>query len=350
MERKNRMKILHLLYSDRYSGAENVVCQIIGMFREDSDVEMVYCSRDGQIREALMEQNICFVPIEDLTVKNVKNVIKEQKPDVIHAHDMRASFIAALACGSIPLISHIHNNAFASRGLSIKSIAYLIAAGKAKHIFWVSQSAYEGYFFKEIFQKKSSVLCNILNVQEVYQKMHMDSNEYEYDVVFVGRLTYQKNPQRLMQVLAKVVAKMPQVKVGIVGTGELESEIKSLGNELEIEKNVSFLGFQSNPLKILHNAKVMVMTSRWEGTPMCALEAMALGVPIVSTPTDGLKELVINGQNGFLSDDDSELCAGIVNIIDDTELHKVFSENTIRISQEINNVENYKRCLETYYH
>lgn len=44
---------------------------------------------------------------------------------------------------------------------------------------------------------------------------------------------------------------------------------------------------------------MMIMTSLWEGTPMCALEALAMGIPIVSTPVDGLCDLIENGKNGF---------------------------------------------------
>lgn len=61
-----------------------------------------------------------------------------------------------------------------------------------------------------------------------------------------------------------------------------------------------FGGFRKNPYKILKNSQVMIMTSRWEGLGMCALEAMALGVPVVSTPTGGLCEIIEDGKNGFL--------------------------------------------------
>ena len=141
------MKILHLLQSNRFSGAENVVCQIIRMFKQTPDVEMVYCSPDGQIRESLEDQGVSFVPLSSFSIKSIKNIIRKERPDVIHAHDMRASFYAALVCGKTPLISHIHNNALDSHGWSLKSIAYYLAAKKAKHIFWVSRSSFEGYAF-----------------------------------------------------------------------------------------------------------------------------------------------------------------------------------------------------------
>lgn len=340
-----KVKVMHLLTSDRFSGAENVVCQIIGMMKAEKNIEMIYCSKDGQIREALSERGITFYPVSQVSVAEIKRVIDEYKPDIIHAHDMRASFIAARACGKIKLISHIHNNAFDSRGISAKSIAYMYAAMKAKHVFWVSDSSFKGYAFHNLFAKKSSVLYNIINIDALYDKMNTDSNSYNYDVVYVGRLSYPKNPQKLMQVLEKVVKAMPDVKIGIAGTGELAEETKKLCKELKLNNNVEFLGFQTNPLKIMHDARVMVMTSRWEGTPMCALEAMALGLPIVSTPTDGLRDLIDNGLNGYLSDNNEELAGKILKILGDNELYKEFSENIKNKCNTICDLKNYKDRL-----
>lgn len=343
------MKILHLLQSDRFSGAENVVCQIIEMFKNEQNIEMIYCSSNGQIAEALKERGIRFIPLDKFSVKNVKRVIKEEKPDIVHAHDMRASFYAALVCGKIPLVSHIHNNAFDSRGISVKSIAYLFAAKKAKHIFWVSKSSFQGYFFHKHFECKSSVLYNIIDVEALYKKMRLDINKYDFDVVYVGRLTYPKNPKRLLDVLNLIKEKRPDVKVAVVGTGDMEDETKMLATEYGLKDNISFLGFKSNPLRIMYDSKVMVMTSRWEGTPMCALEAQALGVPIVSTPTDGLKELVNCDENGYLTETDEILAQKILNILDDESLHKRLSQDSYNKALIHNNIEKYKeKILEAY--
>lgn len=343
------MKVLHLLSTKRFSGAENVVCQIMSIFRDEQNVEMIYCSPDGQIKDALAERNLHFAPIGKLSVREVKRVIREQKPDIIHAHDMGASFIAALACGRTHLISHIHNNNFNSRELSAKSILYFLAALKARHIFWVSQSAFEGYVFHKSFKNKSTVLYNIIDIDALYKKMEADPNRYAFDVIYVGRLSYPKNPQRMMRIFAKIRDICPQAKMAVVGTGELEEETKALCKELNLQNHVQFLGFQSNPLRMLHDAKVMIMTSRWEGTPMCALEAMALGVPIVSTPTDGLCELITNGENGYLSDLDDVLAQKAVDIVTNTTLHSDLSDNTRGRSVAINNAESYKLCISKVY-
>lgn len=343
------MKILHILASNRFSGAENVVCQIIKMFNDDDNIEMAYCSPDGPIKDSLEHLGIKFLKINKLTKKELKKIINQYKPDIIHAHDMKASFLASLTCKKIPLVSHIHNNAFDSRGLSIKSIAYLIAAIKAKHIFWVSDSSYKGYFFHKFFNKKSSVIYNVIDCEALYNKMALDEHEYDYDVIYLGRLTYPKNPERMLKILSLVKKSKDDIKIAIVGTGELEENIKSLSKQLNLDENIDFFGFQNNPLKILWSSKVMIMTSRWEGTPMCALEAIALNVPIVSTPTDGLKDLVKNDNIGYLSDDDNELVNKILYIINKDVKKNLYDTQISQININIKDLSVYKKTLLMFY-
>ena len=125
-----------------------------------------------------------------------------------------------------------------------------------------------------------------------------------------------------MRVFKLVKERIPDFKAAVIGTGDLEEETKVLAKEYDLLNNVHFLGFQSNPLKMLHDSKAMVMTSRWEGTPMCALEAQSLGVPIVSTPTDGLCDVVADGVTGFLSDEDAVLADKLCALISDEALHE----------------------------
>ncbi len=338
------MKVMHVLNSRIYSGAEKVVCQIIKAFRDD--VEMVYCSPDSEIvRQMLAEQNVTFLPMEKMCTAELKRVIREQKPDLIHAHDMRASFFSALCCGKIPLVSHIHNNAYDARGLSPKTIAYLLAGFKAKHILWVSNSSYEGYAFHKLFAKKSSVLYNIIDTEAIFNKKSQDENSYAYDMIYVGRLTFQKDPQRLMRLCARLKESKPDLKVAIVGTGELEEEVKTLCAELKLQDNVHFLGFQSNPIKMIHDSKAMILTSRWEGTPMCALEAMALGTPVVSTPSDGMTDLLDDGVNGYLTDDDAVMAERLLAIINDSAHRNYLGENAKKKFAEINDAPKYKQAI-----
>lgn len=340
--------VLHILPSNSFSGAENVVCQIIKMF-SGSDYKMYYCSPDGRIRDALEENNIDFLPLREFSVKELKRIISETKPDIIHAHDMRAGFYVSLACGKIPFVSHVHNNNFDSRGLSLKSLLFYHAAKKAKHIFWVSNSSYEGYKFHDRFKDKSSVLYNVIDKAALIKKMETDTGEYDFDIAYVGRLTEPKDPIRLMNVFAEIIKMAPDVKIAVAGTGDMAEQTKSFAEQLKIIDNVKFLGFMSNPYKLLYSSKLMIMTSKWEGTPMCALEAMVLGVPIVSTPTDGLCELVNDGKTGFLSSDNAVLSEKCIEIIKDAGLRQTLSENTLKKADELLLIPVYKAALDEVY-
>ncbi len=336
------MKVMHLLQSPHFSGAENVVCQIIAMMKDQADMEAFYCSCDGPIRKALEERKIRFSPVVDVSIKEVKRVIREEKPDIIHAHDRTASLIAALCCGKTPLISHIHGNSVNTRSFSIKALGFLVAALKAKHIFWVSQSSYDGYIFHKLLKNKSTVLYNIVDVDALYQKMKLDGGNYAYDIVFIGRIVDLKDPLRLVDVCKLVSDKVKDLRVAIIGTGELENAMKEKAFQLGLKENIFFLGYQSNPFKILHDSKTMILTSKFEGTPMCALEALALGVPIVSTPVDGMSVLIKEGENGFLSEDNEVLAQGLVRIIESESLRKKLSRNAVEYSKKINDVQKYR--------
>ncbi len=343
------MKVLHLLASNRYSGAENVVCQIMNMFAADTGIEMVYCSPDGQIREALAEKGIPFLPLEKLSVSQVKKAIKAFNPDVIHAHDVKASLIAALSCKKIKMISHIHVNNMESSIFSVKTLLYSIAANKAQHIFWVSQSAFDGFPMTKKIANKSTVLKNVINIEAVQERCRMDQNDYHYDVVYVGRLTAQKNPERLMQVSRILADKKPDIRIAIAGTGEMEERTKELCKTLNLQKNVEFVGFMNNPNKLLQSAKVMIMTSLFEGTPMVALEAMALGVPIVSTPIDGMCDLITHDFNGYLYEDDVAFAETVLDICrDDAKRHRL-SRNASKRAMEINDITQYRKQIKRAY-
>lgn len=342
------MKVLHILQSPTFSGAENVACQIIKMF-DNSGYEMSYCSPDGSVKEAVEGMGIKYVCLSKFSSTAIRDIINFYNPDIIHAHDMRASYLTSLVCKRIPLISHIHNNNFNSRGFSIKSIAYLYAAIKAKQILWVSKSSFNGYYFHKILKGKSTILYNVINLDNLNKKCEESKDIYNFDVVFLGRLTYQKNPLRLIDIF-KIALSKKHLKIGIIGDGDLMDETKRKVTDLGLNDNITFTGYCKNPMRMISNAKVMVMSSLWEGTPMCALEALGLGTPIVSTPVDGLKDIVQNNFNGFLSNSNEELADYICKITSDNNFYKELSANSKATSAKINNITSYRDVLSRIYH
>lgn len=345
------MKILHLLQSQRFSGAENVACQIIEMFRDDVGFEMAYSSRNGQIRETLNEREIAFYPIKEMSVSEIKRVVNKYNPDLIHAHDITASVLAVLAVlgRKCKVISHVHVNNSNMAHINKKTILYQMVTPRLLHIFWVSQSCYDSYVFQKRVKKKSEVLNNVIDKASIIKRKNEDTREYNYDVVFIGRITEQKDPDRLIAVLKELTEKLPRVKIAIAGTGSLEEHIKKMAMQYNLMGNIDFLGFMSNPIKLLSDTKVMIMTSKFEGLPMTVLEAMALGVPVISTPVDGLKEVISNGFNGYLETEDSRLVHRLIDVINDTELRGRLSQNCIWKFDDMNNMVEYKKRIYSAY-
>lgn len=344
------MKILHLLSSSSFSGAENVACQIISMFNCDNNFEMIYCSPNGPISSSLKERGIKFLPLQRFNFKFIKKAVYEYNPDIIHAHDVSASIYAAMLPKKYAVISHMHVNNKDMSKVSFKSIIYKFSCKRYKHIFWVSTSAYNNYRFRNDIVEKSSVLYNIIDKSSLYERLNNDDNSYNYDIVYVGRLTYQKNPERLIDIIRLVFDKYPALKVAIVGNGDLLQSLKKYVETKGLLNVVDFLGYKENPVKILKSSKLMIMTSRFEGTPMIALEAMCLGTPVVSTPTDGMVDLIKNSVNGYLSDDDTQLAEYSLAIIQNDILRSELSAASIKMYDKYCNICSYKKAIcNSYY-
>lgn len=347
----SNIKIMHLLQSDRFSGAENVVCQIIDLFNDDSDINMVYVSPDGPISDSLKDRNIPFFGLKKLDYSNVRKAIKIINPDIIHAHDVSAGVIATLvAPRKVKIISHMHVNNSNMSKINFKTIIYKMVAKRFEHIFWVSNSSYNSYIFRKSVEKKSSVLFNVMNKKTIIDRSESAELQESFDIIFIGRMQYQKNPDKLLNVFKILKDRYDaNFNAAVIGEGPLYEEICKKVEEFGLKKNVSMYGFVKNPMGLLKRAKVMILTSRFEGTPICALEAMALGVPIVSTPTDGMIDLIENGQNGYLYKENEEIAKSLNTLIKDPILREKMSTITNEKFKVLMNLEEYKRKLKGVY-
>jgi glycosyltransferase involved in cell wall biosynthesis len=116
--------------------------------------------------------------------------------------------------------------------------------------------------------------------------------------VSVGRLEPVKDHATLLAAFAG----LPQrAQLVIAGSGSLEPELRRLSSILGIDARVKFLGFTSDVLPWMQAADACVLASRWEGLPMCLLEAAACALPCVATDVTGSNEVVVNGATGFLA-------------------------------------------------
>lgn len=345
---KKQKKVLHLLASNRFSGAENVVCQIMDLFKEN-DIEMIYCSPNGSVAEVLHEKNVQYLPLKKLSYSELKKAVKEYNPDIIHAHDYKASLLAIMFRKKRKIVSHIHVNNKKMNSINLFSIIYLLCSKFYSKIVWVSDSALDNHCFKDKLREKSIVLYNVINKERLEKQSIKEKCEENYDLIFLGRLEYQKNPERLIGIIAKLKEEQPDIKVAIVGTGEKYDKIVEMSNSLDLTNNIKFYGYSNNPYPILKSSKILILTSLFEGTPMCALEALALGVPVISTPVDGLKNIIKNNVNGFLTDDDDEMCEEILKIINSQVKRDELYVECKKTFDEICDLGKYKKSISGVY-
>ncbi|WP_462318771.1 glycosyltransferase [Marinilabilia sp.] len=118
-------------------------------------------------------------------------------------------------------------------------------------------------------------------------------------VLSTGRLARQKGFKFLIDAAASIIAKYPDVYFFLAGQGKLETELRNQIQSLGIEKNFILLGFIEDIHPLLKTADVFVFPSLYEGMPNSILEAMAHGLPVISTNVNGVKELIEEGKTGY---------------------------------------------------
>lgn len=279
------MKVLHILRSNRFSGAENVVCQIIGNFMSMHGFEMVYCSPKGPIADILKEKGIPFIGLDSLSPLNVRKAINVYKPDIIHAHGTSAGLVASFVSGKIPLVLHIHNNSKNSSRLSLKTMANILPFYKSKHVIWVSEDCLRCYKFSSFVKKKSTVISNGIDTKIYSRATNVDKNK----LIMVSRFAPAKDHLTVVRCLPLVDERL---HLYFVGDGETMEECKRLVVDLKLDNRVHFLGKRFDIPSLINDAYIGIQSSHWEGFGMSALEIMACSVPLVASAANGLRQVV----------------------------------------------------------
>jgi glycogen synthase len=146
-----KKRVLHILSSDEFSGAENVAMCIIDNLSEFTD--FAYASPKGSIEKTLSSRNINYIPMNRLSISQLRKVIKDWKPDIIHAHDFNATIKTLVAGFNIPVVSHIHQNPKWLKSFNKYSILFFLSCIKIKKIIVVSPAILENTFLFLMFKK-----------------------------------------------------------------------------------------------------------------------------------------------------------------------------------------------------
>ena len=161
----------------------------------------------------------------------------------------------------------------------------------------------------------------------------------EYDIAFLGRLSEPKNPLEYIEIVNDIQREMP-VKAVMIGDGELREIVEEKIQELGLEEIINLKGFLENPYEILQKCKVLCMPSRWEGFGLAAVEALALGVPVVATEVGGLPG-IIDESCGKLCDSKETFVEEIGSLLSDSELYRKKISGANKRAEELDNIDQY---------
>lgn len=343
MEKK---KIIHVLNTGSYSGAENVVINIMSNMKHD--VDMVYVSPEGSIRQILEERGLPFYAINKLTYSTIRKVIKELNPDIIHAHDFTAGMVSAIATTKIPIINHLHHNSPWLKKLGIRSILYGLACFRIHTILTVSNSVMRDFIFGRFAKTKNKVVGNPINTEDIRTKAKSATLKNSSDIIFLGRLAPPKNPLLFLDIVAQVVKTIPNLKVAIVGDGELRECMERYIIKHNLSGVITLYGFVKNPYGLLTNSKILCLTSTWEGFGLVVTEAFALGKPVVAAAVGGVVDLV-DDTCGRLCYIPSHYAEHILNLLLNHDLYLKQSTAALSKGKQLDNIQHYISCMAKTY-
>lgn len=339
------MKVLHILNTASYSGAENVVCQIISMFR--GDIDMVYASPDGPIRQVLEARGIPFFPLKKLARGEVRRAVRALRPDVLHAHDFRASLIGA-SLGGIPVLSHLHNNSPFLAGRGLRARLYAFTCRRYARILTVSPSVFDEFVLGARYRDKVICLGNPIDTAAIRARADDESVDAAYDIGFCGRLTEQKDPLTFLTVVKRLRADFPALRAAMIGDGELRESVEAYLRENGLSDCVTLYGFLSNPYPVLRRFRLLCMPSRWEGFGLAAVEGLALGVPVLSSGVGGLPGIV-DARCGRLCADTDAYVAEATRVLRNPDIWEEMHRGALARAAELDNYGTYRAVLRDVY-
>ncbi|OGI16475.1 MAG: hypothetical protein A3J63_01335 [Candidatus Moranbacteria bacterium RIFCSPHIGHO2_02_FULL_40_12b] len=373
-----RVLFFNYEYPPLGGGAGNATYYILREFSKipDLKLDLVTSSVDNQCHLEKIGKNISIhrLPIG----KNKRNLhFQSQKDLLIYAwkaywfarkilknnkYDLSHSFFT-VPCGFISLLLKKQYKIpyiVSLRGADVPgyserfTFAYSVLKPLIK-IIWKNASAVvsNSQGLKELALKTDSkqnidIVYNGIDTEE-FSPVAVRPLRNDFKIICVSRITARKGIKYLIEAVSKLVANSSDVKLEIIGEGDEKVNLENLVKELQLEKFVTFLGLVDHKKlpELYRQADIFVLPSLNEGMSNTILEAIASGLPIIATDTGGTKELVREGENGYIvqmknSDDIAEKIKLLIN-------GKNLRENMSQKSREIAEQMSWKKSAKQYF-
>ncbi|MBC8465160.1 MAG: glycosyltransferase [Parcubacteria group bacterium] len=319
------MKILVSIYSLHRGGAERVVSRLSQEWAKEhevvialSDTSDIAYSYGGRIVDMDCGANENLLKKAYMVLRRVgalRGILKEERPDTVITFMEGASIPAIIACTSLGMLDiltvSVRNNPEALHSLyqPFMRTLYRLPGRIVVNAEGIRDVLLEKYYLDP---KKIDVISNPLDLADIEKKRRSECVVAEVSsrtIIAAGRLVPQKGFDTLIRayVHARKDERMGDTNLVIMGEGSERKMLEGLIRELHMEKNVTLPGAVENPFACFAKAGAFVLSSRMEGMPNVLLEAMASGVPVVSTDCKyGPSEIIIHEENGLLVPVDNE--------------------------------------------
>ena len=300
------MNILYVITGLGLGGAEKVVADLADqMIALGHNVKIAYLTGSVLVKPVSSDVEIIALHLNSVkdflpASKKYRKLVKSFCPDVVHAHMVHANIFTRLnrtLCPVPKLICTAHNS---NEGGKARMIAYRLTNHLSDVNTNVSQEATEALINKGAFSKKDVItVYNGIDLRK-FEKNHdsINLNNNILNLISVGRFNDQKDYPNLINAFAILKKHSDDIKLNIVGDGELRPQIEALVTELKLDEDITLLGRRSDISELLNAADIFVMASKFEGFGLVVAEAMACECYVVATDSGGVAEVM--GDTGKL--------------------------------------------------
>jgi glycosyltransferase involved in cell wall biosynthesis len=265
-------------------------------------------------------------------VTKLRDNIAGENIDIVHTHGVRANLVGRLAArmaGVETVVTTVHSLLVQDYPDMFSRLANMLiekaSRGLTTHFIAVSGGLQKALVQQGIPEQRITVIYNGLNPQ-LFRKGDSAGKWRELAgfspgtplVAMVGRLHPVKGHRYFLRAAAEILKERTDVHFLVVGSGPERDRLEEYTRRLGIQEHVTFTGFVSDVSELMPDINLLIVPSLWEGFGLTALEAMAVGVPVVATSVGGLPEIVEHGTTGLLVPpaDEAGLTRGIMWMLD----------------------------------
>jgi len=263
--------------------------------------------------------------------------IKKQYPDlIVHTHSTKAGLMgrwAAFFAGVKKRIHTIHGYGFQpEQNIFIRFCIYsleLITSTITTHYICVStEDAKRGLKIFPRFGKKHSIIRAAIDWKQFYspaQKVRsLPGNDKMFVFGTVGGLSKRKNQIEILKAFALVHKTYPHTRLELIGDGDQRLTLENWIQDNQLESAVILHGWQHKVAPIMTGWHAFLLSSLWEGMPCVIVEARMLKLPVLSYETNGIRDVIVPGSNGFIYKQGNyqNLAQGMISLIENPLLYK----------------------------